>query len=151
MRVLLATDGSEYSEAAALEMARLGLPAGTQVSVVFVAETPQYGVTTSPYPVPLNLTELEAAQRERGNVAVARAREILEAGAVKNQITVTTKVVSGAPKQSILAEAEQLGADLIVVGACGHGRIERFFIGSVAQAVAMHAKCSVQIARKKES
>jgi nucleotide-binding universal stress UspA family protein len=150
MKMILATDGSEYSEAAAREIGRVGIPAGTEVRIVSVAEMPQQPLTT-PYPVPLNLTDLEAAVRERANAAVAHAEAIVRGSESGNQITIATKVIIGSPKHAILAEAEEFGADLIVVGACGHGRFERFLIGSVAQAVAMHATCSVQIARAKEN
>jgi nucleotide-binding universal stress UspA family protein len=148
--MLLATDGSEFSEAAAHEVTRLGLPPDTEVYVVSVAEVPHQPVTTGPYPVPLNLSELEAAVRERANSAVERARAILQGGTRSDQLKIITKVLSGSPKQALLAEAEDLDPDMIVVGACGHGRFERLLIGSVAQAVAMHAKCSVQIARRRE-
>lgn len=47
----------------------------------------------------------------------------------------------------ILEEAEAFGADLIVVGSHGHGMLERFLLGSVSQAVALHASCSVEIVR----
>jgi nucleotide-binding universal stress UspA family protein len=47
----------------------------------------------------------------------------------------------------ILEQSEAFGADLIVVGSHGLGNFERFLLGSVAQAVALHAKCSVEIVR----
>jgi nucleotide-binding universal stress UspA family protein len=150
MRMLLATDGSEFSEAAAHEVARLGLPPDTEVCVVSVAEVPHQPAATGPYPVPLNLSELEAAVRERARTAVERTRDILQGGTRGDQLRIITKVLSGSPKQALLEEAEGFDPDLIVVGACGHGRFERLLIGSVAQTVAMHAKCSVQITRRRE-
>ena len=60
---------------------------------------------------------------------------------------ITTEVLSGSPKRVILEEAEAFGADLIVVGSHGHGMVESFLLGSVSQAVALHAKCSVEIVR----
>jgi nucleotide-binding universal stress UspA family protein len=38
-------------------------------------------------------------------------------------------------------------ADLIVVGSHGYRGFKRFLLGSVSQAVASHAKCSVEIVR----
>ena len=49
----------------------------------------------------------------------------------------------------IMQEAEKFNADLIVVGSHGGGAIERFLLGSVSQAVALHAKCSVEIVRNR--
>lgn len=64
---------------------------------------------------------------------------------------ITTEVLSGSPKRVILEEAEAFGADLIVVGSHGHGALERFLLGSVSQAVALHAKCSVEIVRTRSN
>ena len=62
-------------------------------------------------------------------------------------LTVTTVVIEGSPKSVILEEADAFGADLIIVGSHGYGMIERFLLGSVSHAVALHAKCSVEIVR----
>jgi len=53
----------------------------------------------------------------------------------------------GHPKDKILDEAEQWGADLIVVGSHGYGAVRRLFLGSVSLAVAINAPCSVEIVR----
>ena len=47
----------------------------------------------------------------------------------------------------IVEEAERWGADLILVGSHGYGSVKRFMLGSVSQAVATHAPCSVEIVR----
>jgi nucleotide-binding universal stress UspA family protein len=51
----------------------------------------------------------------------------------------------------IIDEAERWGADLILVGSHGNGPGGRFLLGSVAQAVALYAPCSVEIARPSRS
>jgi nucleotide-binding universal stress UspA family protein len=56
-------------------------------------------------------------------------------------------ILPGSPKAVILEEAEAFGADLIVVGSHGHGALERFLLGSVSQAMTLHARCSVEIVR----
>jgi nucleotide-binding universal stress UspA family protein len=58
-----------------------------------------------------------------------------------------TKIVEGTPKSAILEEAERYGADLIMVGAHGFGAVARLLLGSVSQALALHAPCSVEIVR----
>ena len=52
--------------------------------------------------------------------------------------------------KEILDIAEEVGADLVVVGNAGHGKIERFVLGSVSDRVVRDAKCAVVIARPKE-
>jgi nucleotide-binding universal stress UspA family protein len=62
-------------------------------------------------------------------------------------LPVTTSVLEGVPKSLIVDEAEAWKADLIVLGAHGTGPVKRFFLGSVSQAVALRAPCSVLIVR----
>jgi nucleotide-binding universal stress UspA family protein len=57
---------------------------------------------------------------------------------------VTVMVEDGAPDQTILQQAERLGADLIVAGATGHRR--RLF-GGVVEQVVKRAHASVMVAR----
>jgi nucleotide-binding universal stress UspA family protein len=47
----------------------------------------------------------------------------------------------------IIKEIESFQATLVMIGSKGYTAIARFFLGSVAQAVLLHARCSVQIVR----
>jgi nucleotide-binding universal stress UspA family protein len=64
-------------------------------------------------------------------------------------VSVTTKVMEGSPKDMIVEEAQDWGADLIVLGSYGYGRVRRVLLGSVASAVVVEAPCSVQVVRAK--
>jgi nucleotide-binding universal stress UspA family protein len=46
----------------------------------------------------------------------------------------------------LISTAEEVGADLIVVGNRGMGGVARFLLGSVPNRVAHHAPCAVLIA-----
>lgn len=50
----------------------------------------------------------------------------------------------------ILEEAEECGADLIVMGTHGHSPIRHFFLGSVAEKVVRYAPCPVMVLGRKE-
>ena len=63
---------------------------------------------------------------------------------------VTSAVERGDPKSVIIDTVARWDADLIVIGAHGADALERFLIGSVSDAVARHAPCSVQIVRQAE-
>jgi nucleotide-binding universal stress UspA family protein len=60
---------------------------------------------------------------------------------------VDTAVEVGDIRETIIDSAAEWGADLIVVGSHGQSAIQRFLLGSVAEFVARHAKCSVEIVR----
>lgn len=59
----------------------------------------------------------------------------------------TAVIPSAGPKEHILNEAIGWGADLIVVGSHGRRASSRLLLGSVSEAVALHADCSVEIIR----
>lgn len=61
--------------------------------------------------------------------------------------TVDTRVEPGDYAETILAVADEIGADLIVIGSRGLGRLRGLLIGSVSQKVVQHAPCSVMVVR----
>lgn len=148
MRILLAIDGSDHSEAAVDEVAHWQYPADSELRVISVVEPLSFRGALAGEGVDMSLyVEIEETARERARAAVEKAAAKLHAGDESSKLNVTTKVPSGSPKREILEEAEAFGADLIVVGSHGQGMLERFLLGSVSQAVALHAKCSVEIVR----
>ena len=66
-------------------------------------------------------------------------------------MTVVSTVVEGDPKQVLLNEAQDWGADCIFLGSLGLTRFERFLLGSVSTAVVARAHCSVEIHRTGKS
>ena len=148
MRILLAIDGSGPSEAAVDEIARQHFPAGSEVRVISVVESPNFPETFPGEGVNMIMyDEIEKTGREWARAAVEKAAAKLRVDEENRQLNVTTEVLSGSPKGVILEQADAFGADLIVVGSHGYGMLERFLLGSVSQAVALHARCSVLIVR----
>jgi nucleotide-binding universal stress UspA family protein len=56
-------------------------------------------------------------------------------------------VAIGAPADEILAVAAEINAGTVVVGSHGKGAIERMLLGSVAEKVARHARCTVVVVK----
>ncbi len=140
MKIILATDGSKFSDAAAEDIARQFRPQDKEVRVLSVVEP----ISTAPMPqmAPGYYPELEDQKREARN-HVERLAKMLTAQGFK----VTTCVETGDAKAVILDEAADWGCDLIVVGSHGRRALGRFLLGSVSEAVARHAHCSVEIVR----
>jgi nucleotide-binding universal stress UspA family protein len=146
MKILLATDGSEYSEAAIDELIGRPFPPGTEVRVVSAVEY-HAPITGAPFGVTSEyLAGLARESRKQAHENVERAAAKLRASAP--DLEVTTAVLEESPKAAIVEEAERWKPDLIVVGSHGYGAIKRFLLGSVSQAVALHAPCSVEIVRR---
>jgi nucleotide-binding universal stress UspA family protein len=149
MKILLATDGSPCSDKAVAEVARRPWPEDTQVRVLSVVEPPG-ALVAEPYAgVAGYFEEVERLKRKQAGEVVGRAAEALRA-AHGEEFPVSTETLTGSPKRVIVEEAEGWGADLIVVGSHGYKSWERMLLGSVSQAVAAHAKCSVEIVRCRE-
>jgi nucleotide-binding universal stress UspA family protein len=149
MKILLAVDGSNCSEAAVNEVARRPWPAGSEARVVSAVELP-FVPTTETWALPDSYySQLEQAGYEQAhrtvNGAVERLRE--SAAGRPTPLEITSHIVTGSARDVILGEAEEWGADLIVIGSHGRRGLQRFLLGSVSQAVAAHANCSVEIVR----
>lgn len=146
MKILLATDGSACSEAAVNEVARRPWPAGSEVRVFSAVELP-FVPTPETWSLPESYySELEKAGRDQARAATAKAVWQIRAGQ-SAPLEVSTGIVDGRAEKAILGEAAAWGADLIVVGSHGLSGWRRFLLGSVSQAVAAHAPCSVEIVR----
>jgi nucleotide-binding universal stress UspA family protein len=144
IRILVATDGSPCSDRAVQSVAMRPWPADSHIEIVSVAHT---RIPSFPDPqLMIEAAHLEAleADRQRAPGRVRRAERCL---AGKPGVSVTTRVLEGDPAEAILDEAERWDADLIVVGSHGYGRLKRRLLGSVSQALALHARRSVEIVR----
>jgi nucleotide-binding universal stress UspA family protein len=73
---------------------------------------------------------------------------LAEAGSVVRDAGLTSKLVEGRgdPAKVLVKHAEEVGADLIVVGTRGHGPA-RSLLGSVSTGVVHHAPCDVLVVR----
>jgi nucleotide-binding universal stress UspA family protein len=146
MKILLAVDGSPCSDAAVEEVGRRPWPEGSTVKVLTSYELP-VPPTHEGWVLPVNyFNELDLALRKQSQNIVDEAIHKLKSKSNKT-ISIDGAILPGPPQTVILDEAENWGADLIVVGSHGYRVWERFLLGSVSQAVVSHAKCSVEVVR----
>jgi nucleotide-binding universal stress UspA family protein len=148
MRILLAIDGSSFSDVAVREVASKPWPARAEVRIISVVEPPLLPTIETWVPPDNYLEALEKAGEDQARLIVANAADLIlkEQG---DKLRLTGEIVRGHPKHAILEDAESWEADLIVVGSHGYRGLTKFWLGSVSQAVASHAKCSVLIVRNR--
>lgn len=136
MKILLATDGSKFSEAATEAIISQCRPQSAEVKVLNVVDVS--------FPIPtLYAAEFRGESLKDGQAFVQQAERPLTKAGFK----VETAVEEGDPKSKIVEDAARWHADLIIVGSHGRKGLDRFLAGSVSDAVARHAPCSVQVVR----
>ena len=79
---------------------------------------------------------------------LSRIKEYLEAAKCRASgkgVEVRTLIGAGSPAEEILAAAERIGADTIIVGHTGKTAIDRVLWGTVSEYVLRNTKCTVII------
>lgn len=151
MRVILATDGTKFGDAAVKMVERLALGDGDSVLVLSVVDMA--------LPIPIDLYggylpdtgELEAAARENAAGIVNSAKSGIDRIFEGRGVSVTTDIQFGSPESRVVETAEEIAADLIVIGSHGYRQWERLLLGSVSSSVVNHAPCSVLVVRAPEA
>jgi len=142
MRIVLALDGSPSSLEARDLVAGLPWPEGTAVSLVSAFDVPVAWFTDAAMAGD-SFTEAEDALREGAREALAGMAEPL----ANRGWTIDQRVAGVRPASAIMAMAERVDADLIVLGSRGRGPIRSMLLGSVSAEVADQARRSVLVAR----
>jgi len=118
--------------------------------MIVAVEIPTLPVTEAAVLSAQFFEDAEKAARNRAGSVIEDA--LAKFRAHGNQLLpVTTAIIGDAPKEAIVEEAERWGADLVVVGSHGYRGFKRYLLGSVSQAVATRAKCSVEIVRANQA
>jgi nucleotide-binding universal stress UspA family protein len=149
MKILLAIDGSSFSDAAVTEVATKPWPVNSEVKIISVVEPPLLPTVETWVPPDNYIEALEAAGEDQARSIVNKAADRVREGQ-GDQLRVSTEIVRGHPKHAIIDESDVWGADLILMGSHGYRGLTRLWLGSVSQAVASHAKCSVGIVRSRQ-
>jgi nucleotide-binding universal stress UspA family protein len=140
MKVLMGIDDSKCAAGIAHAFVEQVRSQDTEVLVLHVLLP--LGLSTPPEMAVGYAPEL-ADLKQPAHDLVERIAQQLRAAGFKAE----TAVETGDVCERILDSATEWRADLIVLGSHGKRGIQRFLLGSVAEFVARHAKCSVQIVR----
>jgi len=146
-KILLATDGSAYSNAAADILLGLPLPAQTHIVLMTTVNPRMAAVMKMPtMDLETNRNFLEQLQRAEEDKARGLLDE-LKCRLKSKGYTISAMVLRGDPVEEILMVASAVRPELIAIGAKGLTGIEALLLGSVTQKVASLANCSVLIGR----
>jgi nucleotide-binding universal stress UspA family protein len=124
-RLLVASDGSVFSEAAWTEALTLAHAMGSALIGISVA----------------------ASDRDIGPAQEVVRR--LQDAAAQQGIALDTMIPMGRPDEGIVKAAEFKQASLIIVGSHGRTGLKRLLMGSVAERVIGQAPCAVLVVKKK--
>ncbi len=133
--VLFATDGSEVSRRAGEYAARLADGLGAKLFALYVVDE------HLAFHSGIHYGELVEKFSEDGREATGEVRALAE----KSGVECEELIVLGRPDRAIIAAAEELGADPIVLGSAGKSRMEHTLIGSVSEEVLRHANRTVVV------
>src|SRR5262245_9067015 len=160
MKIVLGYDGSDCADAAIEDLARAGVGPDAQVMVVSAVDVfPQLPASVFQQIDKQTLAGSSPAIQRAHKLAaqaLAEARDLANQGAKQVEKVLPDAKVRGearveTPATSLLTAAQEGKADLIVVGSQGRSALGRAILGSVSQAVASAARCSVRVARKRKS
>jgi nucleotide-binding universal stress UspA family protein len=135
-KILLATDGSEDAALATKAAIDLSNQSGAELHVVHVGRS---SLRLSP-------TEYYAAAREKIG-ELAKAVEEAGGDVTETHLRIDDSQTAGNEAEHITGLAEELGADLIVIGSRGLSGMKRLVMGSVSESVVRHAHCPVLVMR----
>lgn len=121
-KVLVATDGSRYGDAAAFTAGKLARSTGMPLVAV---------------------SAVLASHNDQRRREAVEAVERIKLGLGNEGVAVVGVVAEGRPEQVILDQARNTGADIIVMGTHGRTGFERLLMGSVAERVIGFSECSV--------
>jgi len=137
-KILLAYDGSIEGRRALREGAKLAQFCGAEVFLLAVVETSS------------SVAALEAGVMVSMDEQFATYEAILAEGVERLKaigFSPTARLGMGAAGQEIAGVAEEIGANLVVVGHRPTGPLARWWFGSVGTYLIKHLRCSVLVAQ----
>ena len=141
-KILIATDGSEYTK----EAVKKGLSLAKMLDAEVIG---LYVVDVSPIiPIPLDESSFPMVDflRNEGEEVLEKLRKEAENVGIK----IKTIKKEGIPADEIIETAKEEDVDLIVIGSFGRSALEKLLLGSVAEKVIRHAPCPVLVIRTKK-
>lgn len=142
--ILIATDGSKYSAAAAKEAISIAKRCKSKLIIISAVHSeslssmsPDTGYTQS------QQQAIAKQELQRAEINISAVKEL----AVKEDIHAEGLIVEGRPFEAIAQAAKDKNIDLIVVGSHGRTGISKFLMGSVTERIIGHADSAVLVVK----
>lgn len=140
--IVVATDGSRYSDLAASEAIGLAKRNGSALTIIAVVPSE----LATPTDIEFTVNQRELIAEKEMHEAEKNAKAVKDA-AQKAGLSAKAFVMSGKPAEAIIQNAEERKADLIVLGSHGRTGVERLLMGSVAERVIVLASSPVLVVK----
>ncbi|MFW6229593.1 MAG: universal stress protein [Halanaerobium sp.] len=151
-KILVAVDGSQSAQKAAKKAADLAEDLKAEVTLIHVyTESAQIPVNqfneVASY---LSAETMEEIMEQQEDTIKEKRQKILDEDAEffkEKGIKPEKVLLHGDPADDVCDYAEENNFDLIVVADKGHGKVERFLLGSISDKIVRHAKISVMVVK----
>ena len=141
-KILVATDGSKYSNAAASEAVAIAKRCGA--NLIAASVVPYESI--SPLGIVHSEMQWELVTQESRKAAESNIKNVKEI-AEKEDVKIEELILEGRPYEAIINTAKEKRVDLIVVGSHGRTGLDRLLMGSVTERVIGHAECAVLVVK----
>lgn len=136
-KILIPTDGSEYTKAAVRKGLEMAKAMGAEVTALYVVDQTSF----INFPMDSTIVSVYTLLEKEGQEAM----DFVKKEAEKIGVKLTTRIEEGSPSRKIV----DLSADhdLVVMGTLGRTGFSKLLLGSVAERVVRFAKCPVLVVR----
>src|SRR5512139_1383253 len=138
-KILIATDGSEYTKNSIDYGIDLAKNTQAKLHVIYVIDTAAF----ASIPMDAAWESMYELLKQEGDEATGYVAE----KAMADGLEVQRLTVEGHPAEEIIKYAEKNSVDLIIMGTLGKSGLDRFLLGSVAEKVVRTSKIPVLVVR----
>jgi len=141
-KILIATDGSEYTKNAVDYGIDLAKNTGAKLLTIFVIDTAAF----ASIPMDAAWESMYELLKQEGDAAIKYVTDKAKAEGLE----VEGNLIEGHPADEIIKYSEKNSVSLIIMGTLGKSGLDRFLLGSVAEKVVRNSKIPVLVVHAKK-
>jgi nucleotide-binding universal stress UspA family protein len=138
-RIVVAVDTSDYSEMVVARASAIAIASFAEIHMISVVALPKLIASEAD----IGMQDVRLREKEFQD----HHKRLIDEYLMGHNLHIESRVLHGDPSGKILSYANEIGADLIVMGSKAYGKVQRFLLGGVSEDVVRNAKCSVMIAK----